>query len=139
MDPILPLYLWDRLLPQVTIKLNMLWRYRLKPMISAYEQVDGIRNFERTPLAPLVCKVKVHEKPHKRLTYGPPSVHGWYLGPARHHYIFYNCYNINTGGETTPDKIYFLPEFMKITNCSTRYMAIHAAADMAKVLQKPRP
>ena len=44
-DPRLPFYLWDRLLPQVTMTLNMLRRSRLKPWISAYEQVDGIHNF----------------------------------------------------------------------------------------------
>ena len=53
-DPLLPFYLWDRLLPQVTMTLNMLRRSRLNPGISAYEQVDGIQMFLQTPLAPLV-------------------------------------------------------------------------------------
>ena len=63
--PFFPFYLWDRLLPQVTMTLNMLRRYRLNPEQSAYEQVDGTHYFEQTPLAPLVCKVQIHEKPHK--------------------------------------------------------------------------
>ena len=117
----------------------MLRRSRLNPELSAYEKVDGIHNFERTPLEPLECKVKIHEKPHKRLTYAPHSVDGWYLGPAVHNYICYTLYNIDTGGETTPDTIAFFPEFMKVPNYSTRYMAIHAAADLAKALQTPRP
>ena len=119
--------------------LNMLRRSRLNPWLSAYEQADGIHNFEQTPLAPLVCKVQIHEKPHKRLTYAPHSVDRWYLGPAVHHYRCYTYYNIDTGGETTPDTIAFFPTFMKMPNYSTRYMAIHAAADLAKALQKPRP
>ena len=88
-DPLLPFYSWDRLLPQVTITLNMLQRSRLKPGILAYEQVDDIQNFERTPLAQLGCKLQIHEKTHKLLTYAPHSVDGWYLGPALNHYIFY--------------------------------------------------
>ena len=52
-EPILLLYLCHRLFPQVTMTLNMLWLYRLNTGLSAYEQVDGIQNFERTPLAPL--------------------------------------------------------------------------------------
>ena len=87
--PILPFYLWDRLLPQVTMTLNMLRKSQLNPGLSAYEQVYGIQVFERASLAPLVCKVKNHEKPHKRLSYAPHSVDGWYLGPAVHHY---RCY-----------------------------------------------
>ena len=63
-DPLSPFYLWDRLLPQVTMAFNMLRRSRLNPELSAYEQVDGIHNFERTPLAPLGCKVQIHKKLH---------------------------------------------------------------------------
>ena len=48
-----PLYLWERLLPQVTMTLNMLRQYQLNPELSAYEQVDGNHNLERTPLEPL--------------------------------------------------------------------------------------
>ena len=73
-----PFYLWDRLLPQVTMTLNMLWRSWIYPGLSAYEQVDGIHSFEQTTLAPLVCKVQIHEKLHNRLTYAPHSAYGWY-------------------------------------------------------------
>ena len=75
-DPLFPFYLWDHLLPQVTTTLNMLRRSQLNAGLSAYEHLDGIHNFERTPLAPLGCKVKIHEKSHKRLTYAPHSVNG---------------------------------------------------------------
>ena len=116
MYPHFPLYFWDRLLPQVTMTLNMLRQSQLNPELSAYEQVDGIQNFEQTALAPLVCKVQIYEKYHKRLTYSPHSVDECYLGPAFHHYICYTCYNIDNGGETTPDAMALLPEFMKMTN-----------------------
>ena len=137
-DPQFPLYLWDRLLPQVTMALNMLRQSWLNPGLSAYEQVDGIHNFERTPLAPLVWKVQVHEKPHKWLTYTPHSVHEWYLVPAVHHYRCYTCYNIDTRGGTIPDTIALFPKFMKTPNYSSRDIAIHAAAGLAKALQTPR-
>ena len=93
--------------------LNMFRRYQLNPEISAYEQLDGIYNFKLTPLAPLGCKVKIHKKPHEQLTYAPHSVDGWYFGPEVHHYKCYTCYNIDTGVETTPDKISLFPAFMK--------------------------
>ena len=83
--------------------------------------------------------MQIHEKPHKRLTYAPHSVDGRYIGPEVHHYRCYTCYKIDTGVETTPDTIAFFPAFMKIPNYSTRDMAIHDAADLAKALQTPRP
>ena len=42
------------------------------------------------------------------------------------------------GGVTTPDTIYFFPEFMKIPNYSSRDMAIHYAAYLSKSLQTYR-
>ena len=63
-EPLFPLYLWDRLFPQVIMTINMLRRSQLNPGLSAYEQVDGIHNFEQTPFASLGCKVQIHEKPH---------------------------------------------------------------------------
>ena len=60
--PRFPFYLWDRILTQVTLTLNMVRRYQLNTQLSAYEQVDGIHNFEQTPLVPLGCKVKIHKK-----------------------------------------------------------------------------
>ena len=44
-EPLFLSYLWDRLLPQVTMTLNMLQRYRINPGLSSYEKVDGIHNF----------------------------------------------------------------------------------------------
>ena len=105
------------------MKLSMLQRSRLNPELSAYEQVDGIHIFE----------------PHKQLTYAPHSVDGWYPGPSVRHYICCTCYNIDTGGETTPYKIAFFPEFMKMPNYNSRDMAIRSDVDLAKNLQTPRP
>ena len=45
-DPLFPFYLWDRLLLQVAMTLNMLQRSGLNPGLSAYEQLDDIQNFE---------------------------------------------------------------------------------------------
>ena len=111
-DPSFPFYLWGRLLPQVTMTLNMLRRSQLNPRILADGQVDGIHNFERTPLAPLGCKVQIHEKYHKQLAYSPHSVDGWYLGPEVHNYRCYTCYNIDTRRETTPYTIAFFLAFI---------------------------
>ena len=109
LDPLFPFYLWYSLLTQVTTTLIMFSRYQLNPELSAYEQVDGIHHFKQTPLTPLVCKVQIIKKTHKRLTYAPHSVDRWYIGPSVHYYRCYACYNIATGGENTPDTISFFP------------------------------
>ena len=111
-------------LPQVTMTLNMFCRSRINPELSAYKNIDGIHNFELTSLAPLGCKVQIHEKPRNRVTYAPRSVYGWYIGQSVHNYICYSCYNIDTGGKVgggwgTYYTIAFFLGFMTMPNYIT--------------------
>ena len=73
--PHLTLYFWDRILTQVNRTLNMLQKYQLNPGLYSYKQVDGVHNFERAPLSPLVCKVHIYENSHQKRTYAPHSVY----------------------------------------------------------------
>ena len=45
-EPHSPFYLWDHLLPQVTMTLNMVQKPGLNPALSSYKQVYGVHNFE---------------------------------------------------------------------------------------------
>ena len=94
--------------------LDMLRQSLLNPELSYYEQGEYTHNFERTTLAPLVCNLQIHKKPHKQLTYAPQPVGGWYFLLAVHLYKLYTCYNIDTGGENTSLTIAFHPEFLKM-------------------------
>jgi hypothetical protein len=51
-DPTFPLKLWDKLLPQATITLNLLRKSRINPRMSTYAQLNGHFDFNRTPLPP---------------------------------------------------------------------------------------
>jgi hypothetical protein len=62
-DPNFPLTLWDTLLPQATITLNLLIKSRINPRVSAYAQLNGNFDFNRTTLAPPGTRVIAHEKP----------------------------------------------------------------------------
>ena len=81
------------------------------------------------------CKVQIHEKPHHRRTYAPHLVYGLYLGPAVNRYRCYTCYNIDVGGEATPDTIALFPTFIKMTNFSYIDIVIRAAIDLVKAFQ----
>eukprot|EP00978_Attheya_sp_CCMP212_P005327 scaffold11894_cov53-Attheya_sp.AAC.5 len=85
-DENVPLHLWDRLLPQAMISLNLLRGSCLNPKLSAYAQVHGAFDFNRTPLAPPGTKVLIHEKPDVLASWAAYAVDGWYVGPALLHY-----------------------------------------------------
>ena len=59
-DPSFPMELWDRLIPQTVLTLNLLRTARATPTMSAYHYVNGAFDYNRTPLAPLGCKVQMH-------------------------------------------------------------------------------
>ena len=85
-DPIFPLYLWDLLLPQAEMSLNLLRGSRINPKLSAYAQIFGQYDYNRTPIAPPGTKVVVHEKPHQRGSWDPHGKDGYYAGPAMESY-----------------------------------------------------
>jgi hypothetical protein len=90
-DKNFPIHLWDRLIPQAEITLNLLRGSRINPKLSAWAQVNGTFDFNRTPLGPPGCRVVAHEKPAKRKTWAPHGLDGWYVGPALD---LYRCHTI---------------------------------------------
>jgi len=53
-----PLHLWCRLLPQAFITLNLLRGSRINPKLSAYAQVKGQFDYNRTPIGPPGTRVQ---------------------------------------------------------------------------------
>jgi hypothetical protein len=84
-DPSFPMHLWDRLLPQAEITLNLLRTSRLHPQLSAAAHYNGLVDYNKTAFAPPGCKIIAHERPGKRRTWAPHGQHGYSLGPAMHH------------------------------------------------------
>ena len=87
-----PLALWDRLLPQAKITLNLLQQANANPKLSAYAYMCGPFDYNRMPLAPMGCKVQIHKKPANRGTWDFHSVDGWYLHTSNEHYRTHNCH-----------------------------------------------
>jgi hypothetical protein len=56
-DPSFPLHLWDRLLPQAEITLNILRTSRLHPQVSAAAHFHGLVDYNKTDFAPPGCKI----------------------------------------------------------------------------------
>lgn len=81
-DKNFPIHLWDRLLVQAELSLNLLRGSRMNSKLSAWEQLHGAFDFKRTPIAPPGIRVLVHNKPGVRGTWSPHALDGWYLGPA---------------------------------------------------------
>ena len=81
-DKYFHLQLWERLLQQATISLNLLRQSITLPLISAYTHIFGEFDFNRTPLAPPGTRVVMHNIPNDHVLWDPHGEYGWYRGPA---------------------------------------------------------
>ncbi|EJK62273.1 hypothetical protein THAOC_17120, partial [Thalassiosira oceanica] len=102
-----PLYLWDRLLPQAEITLNLLRQSNSAPNVSAYAHLSGPFDYNKMPLAPMGCKVQVHEKTDNRGSWAYHSVDGWYLSHSPEHYRTANCHIKTTRAERLSDTVQY--------------------------------
>lgn len=85
-NPDFPLALWDLLLPQAVITLNLLRAARANPHLSVHAYLFGNFNFQSTPIAPPGTKVAARVDPSICTSWGSHAEEGWYVGPSLHHY-----------------------------------------------------
>ena len=90
-DKNFPIELWDRLIPQSVLTLNLLRSSQITPKFSAWEQLFGRYNFNRTPIAPPGIRVVAHVKPDQQGSWAPHGLDAWYVGPALDSY---RCYRV---------------------------------------------
>jgi hypothetical protein len=57
-----PPNLWDWLLPQTEIMINLIQQPNATPNVLAYAHLSGPFNYNKIPLAPMGCEAQVHEK-----------------------------------------------------------------------------
>jgi hypothetical protein len=66
-----PMHLWDRLISQAVITLNMLRTSRSNPKLSAATHIYGQYDFNRAPMAPPGTIIIAHKTPNRRRTWAP--------------------------------------------------------------------
>jgi hypothetical protein len=138
-DPSFPMHLWDRVLPQAEITLNLLRTSRLHPQLSIAGHFHGHMDYNKTSFAPPGCKIIAHEKPGNRRTWAPHGQHGYSLGPAMHHYRCQNVCIASTANECIVDTLEFFRHNYQMPQLSSNERLIMSAKDMTDALQNPHP
>jgi hypothetical protein len=136
-DPKFPLHLWDRLLEQAVLTLNLLRSSRLNPTQSAWAQLNGQYNYNAHPIAPPGIKVLVHSKPDTRGTWAPHAIEGWYVGPALHSYRCYKCWIVETQSMRITDTVSWLPAKIPMPTPSSNDIIVAGIADIVHALHNP--
>jgi hypothetical protein len=138
-DPDFPMHLWDRLLPQAEMTLNLLCTLRLHPQLSAAAHFHGLIDYNNTEFALPGCNIIAHENPSQRRTWAPHVQPGYSLGPAMHHYRSQNMYITSTASERIVDTLECVPHNSPMPQISSTDRLLMAAHDMNDALNHPHP
>jgi hypothetical protein len=133
------MHLWDRILPQAVITLNMLRTSRINPKLSAATHIFGQYDFNRAPMAPPGTRITAHETPGGRRTWAPHGQDGSYIGPALEHYRCYTVYITKTRSNRIVETVEFFPHKFELPFPSSSELATQAAADLTHALLNPQP
>lgn len=134
-DPEFPIDLWDRLLPQAILTLNLLRGSRINPKLSAHAQVFGQYSYNTTPIGPPGTHLLVHEKPANRPTWAPHAVDAWYLGPAVQHYRCYRTYIWSTKTERISDTVEWKPKHVLFPHQNVSEQILSGTQQIIRALQ----
>jgi hypothetical protein len=86
LPPAFPYYLWDLLLPQTELTLNLLHQSSITPSMSAWAHFNGPFDYNATPLLPLGCPTIIHNKPATHRTWDIRGSDGFYVGVSLEDY-----------------------------------------------------
>jgi hypothetical protein len=138
-DKDFPIHLWDHLVGQAELTLNLMRGSRLNPKLSAHAQINGQFNYNRTPIGPPGCRVLAHVKTSDRTTWSPHGLDGWYVGPATESYRCWRIWIYETRAIRVCDTVAWFPTKVKMPNSSSNDMILAALQDIVHALQHPSP
>ena len=136
-DPNFPKNCWDLFIPQTILALNLMRPSRTNPLISAYTQVHGEFDFNRTPIAPVGCKVIVHDRRGERGSWSNHGSHGFYIERAPHHYRNYTCYMRDTKQNRISNTVEFFPSHCSLPKVTPIDRLTLVLQDLHQVLSQP--
>ncbi len=135
LDETFPMKLWDRLLPQTILTLNLLMQSNAVPTVSAHQYVHGQFNYNAIPLAPLGCAVQMHEAPTKSRTWAENTTDGWYIQTSPEHYRCHKIYTKKTRSMRISDMVWLKHKYITQPTVTPADMISKALTDLTQALK----
>ncbi len=137
-DDNFPMRLWDRLLPQTVLTLNLLHQSNVAPTVSAYQYIHGAFDYNRMPLGPMGCAVQVHKSNERRGTWADNAIDGWYLQTSPKHYRCLIVYVKNTRSKRVSDTVHFKHKYITQPTLTPEDTIVKAINDLTHALKESR-
>jgi len=137
-DKDFPIHLWDRLLLQAELSLNLLHGSCINSSLSAWAQLHGTFDFNHTPITPPGIQVLMHEKPTAQCTWAPHCSTRWYLGMALKSYQCYTVWITEMHAQCICTTLTWLPTKVPMPTASSIDLVLLAGIqDITTALQNP--
>ena len=124
-DRVSPSSLWDTLLPQTELTLNLPRQYILAPEVSAWEYYNGPINYNTTLFIPIGCKFVIHNKPGPRKTWDFRAWEGFSIGSALNHYFCHTVVDTTTKAIHISDTIKFYHSYLTQPTITSEDRIVH--------------
>ena len=117
-DPNFPFAAWDELIPQSELTLNLLRTSARDPTKTAWADVFGPFDPDRTPIGPPGCLVVALNPADGRESFAPHGVVAFYVGPAFNHYRCYTVFVPSTNRTRIVDTLTWHPVGIRVAGPS---------------------
>ena len=130
--------LWDKLLPQTVLTLNLLHQSNVAPTVSAYQYLGGSLDYSKMPLAPMGCAVQIYKSSERRGTWAEHTTDGWYLQTSHEHYRCHNVHVKQTNSERITNTVFFKHQYITQPSVTPADILTKAIDDLAAALKQQR-
>jgi hypothetical protein len=134
-DDTFPMRLWDRILPQTMLTLNLLRQSNAVPTVSAYQYAHDNFDYNKMPLAPMGCPVQLHQSNTKRASWAENSINGWYLQTSPEHYQCHVIYVKQTKSKQVSDTVFFKTKYITQPTMMPADVITKAINDLTQALK----
>jgi hypothetical protein len=130
--------LWDKLLPQTVLTLNLLHQSNFAPTVSAYQYVHRNFNYNKMPLAPMGCAVQLHESSERQGTWSENTTDGWYIQTLPEHYRCHKIHVKKTNSKRVSDTVFFKHKYTMQPTLTSADILTKAINNLAHALKGRR-
>jgi hypothetical protein len=134
-DESFPMRLWDKLLPQIVLTLNLLRQSNNAPKVSLYQYVHGNFDYNKMPLAPMGCAVQLFKSRDRHGTWAEHATNGWYYGTSTEHYRCHRIYVKKKKSKRISDRVFFKHKYVMQPTLMQADIIVKAINDLAHALK----
>ena len=124
--PNFPKFMWDNLLIQTELNINLLRQATLNPSMSTWEYFNRAFDYTATPLGPIGCKIIIHTTSNKRKSWDQRGREGFSVGPALQHYRCIQAIDSKTKSLIITDTAEYLHEYLTQPHMTAEDRMTHA-------------